>query len=749
MVRFGIALLAVAGLMTGCGGSGDAGEEDTTSAVTSATDVYWMANQCLFLSSEQGDELGYVSASASIPTYSILGGPAEAFYFKPTALGRYMLFDSQARWLVAGEVPQAAGLSQLDERADWQLYPAENNQYHLRSTVNDQWLAINGSQLQYAPTAELASSFYLTPTDGCAEFPEASTNSAGAPVRASFDDGAVWGMADAHAHVFGSMAFAGNVMSGDVFHPLGITKALQDCRAEHGVNGWMDLTGFITGGPGDEFDQISKIPARYIFGQPFHDTRGYPDFTFWPNAQTKTHAMGYYKWLERAHLGGLRLMVNLLVESPPLCQVARSLNQWYAPYDPGFRQNPDVVCTGEASAMAQLDATYALQNYIDAQEGGPGKGWLRIVTTPEQAREVIEQKKMAMIIGVELPDLFDCINGVETGSAQCSTEYVERRLDEYYDLGIRTVFPVHHYDNYFGGAVVFNPIVEIAKVVQNGELFRYEPCEEAGYDPLLALKIPQMYYNLFPEALKNLPLFPFLPQADNYCNAESVTPLGEHLALAMMKRGMLIETNHMSSKMKRAVLELAEAYDYPLMDTHQRKAWDDAGKAFESRYLALGGVRSPMPNMVVTVDEYAGIRKTCENSTSQDLAMQIEAVGDVRQQLGVDTGVVISTDVHGMVSQAQPRFGELANCDEMQMLPVEYPFTSVDGGVVFERQQTGNRVFDFNTDGLAHYGLLPDMVEDMRRQGLSEAKIESLFRGAESYLQAWEKALRRSAALTE
>ena len=129
--------------------------------------------------------------------------------------------------------------------------------------------------------------------------------------------------------------------------------------------------------------------------------------------------------------------------------------------------------------------------------------------------------------------------------------------------------------------------------------------------------------------------------------------------------------------------------------------------------------------------------------------MQIEAVGDVRQQLGVDSGVVISTDVHGMVSQAQPRFGELANCDEMQILPVEYPFTSVDGGVVFERQQTGNRVFDFNTDGLAHYGLLPDMIEDMRRQGLSEEKIENLFRGAESYLQAWEKALRRSAALTE
>ncbi len=45
---------------------------------------------------------------------------------------------------------------------------------------------------------------------------------------------------------------------------------------------------------------------------------------------------------------------------------------------------------------------YALQNYIDAQSGGPGKGWFRIVTDPFQARKVINQGKLAVVEGIEV-----------------------------------------------------------------------------------------------------------------------------------------------------------------------------------------------------------------------------------------------------------------------------------------------------------------------------------------------------------
>ncbi|MFF0004748.1 discoidin domain-containing protein [Streptomyces tibetensis] len=67
---------------------------------------------------------------------------------------------------------------------------------------------------------------------------------------------------------------------------------------------------------------------------------------------------------------------------------------------------------------------------------------------------------------------------------------------------------------------------------------------------------------------------------------------------------------------------------------------------------------------------------------------------------------------------------------------VTYPFKSVDGGSVIDRQTTGERTWDLNTDGAAHYGLVPDWIEDIRRVG-GQDTVDDLFRGAESYLDTW------------
>ncbi len=48
-----------------------------------------------------------------------------------------------------------------------------------------------------------------------------------------------------------------------------------------------------------------------------HATAGWPDFTDWPNAhKSSTHQVQYYKWLERAYLGGLRLVVQHATTQP-------------------------------------------------------------------------------------------------------------------------------------------------------------------------------------------------------------------------------------------------------------------------------------------------------------------------------------------------------------------------------------------------------------------------------------------------
>lgn len=54
------------------------------------------------------------------------------------------------------------------------------------------------------------------------------------------------------------------------------------------------------------------------------------------------------------------------------------------------------------------------------------------------------------------------------------------------------------------------------------------------------------------------------------------------------------------------------------------------------------------------------------------------------------------------------------------------------------------RTFDFNYDGLANYGLLPDLLQDTRADGLTNEQLGPLFQGAEALVEAWEKSCRLS-----
>ena len=61
----------------------------------------------------------------------------------------------------------------------------------------------------------------------------------------------------------------------------------------------------------------------------------------------------------------------------------------------------------------------------------------------------------------------------------------------------------------------------------------------------------------------------------------------------------------------------------------------------------------------------------------------------------------------------------------------------------FARQHSGERYFDLNADGVAHYGLFADLLADMQRGPGGKAAMRTLFRSAEAYLQMWELARAR------
>jgi len=66
--------------------------------------------------------------------------------------------------------------------------------------------------------------------------------------------------------------------------------------------------------------------------------------------------------------------------------------------------------------------------------------------------------------------------------------------------------------------------------------------------------------------------------------------------------------------------------------------------------------------------------------------------------------------------------------------------------IALTRSMAGElRDFDYNLDGLAHYGMLPDMFQDLQNVGFPD--LPALFGSAERYIEVWEASAQIGAAL--
>ncbi|MCG8337121.1 MAG: RICIN domain-containing protein, partial [Proteobacteria bacterium] len=123
------------------------------------------------------------------------------------------------------------------------------------------------------------------------------------------------------------------------------------------------------------------------------------------------------------------------------------------------------------------------------------------------------------------------------------------------------------------------------------------------------------------------------------------------------------------------------------------------------------------------------------NFNTHKIAPLIEEHLDVVEQTPYLPGVSFGTDMSGLGDQPAPR-------DDAETNPLNYPFTT-EHGLTFYKQISGNRTFDLNRDGVAHYGLVADHVQDIREQA-SPRVYESIMNSAEAYLQMWERALQHT-----
>ncbi len=515
------------------------------------------------------------------------------------------------------------------------------------------------------PTPSSAATDWWTPT--ARPTLDAQVNVTGEPFTGTNAAGEVRGFVDAHNHLFSNEAFGGRLICGKVFSEAGVADALKDCP-EHYPDGTLAIFDYITHG-----------------GDGKHDPTGWPTFKDWPAYDSMTHQANYYAWIERAWRGGQRVLVNDLVTNGVICSVYF------------FK---DRSCDEMTSIRLQAKLTYDLQAYIDKQYGGTGKGWFRIVTDSEQARKVIEQGKLAVILGVETSEPFGCKQVLDI--AQCSKADIDKGLDELYALGVRSMFLCHKFDNALCGVRFdeggLGTAINVGQFLSTGTFWQTEKCTTAMHDNPIG--------GAASTAEQELPDGVEVPDyvADAQCNKRGLTELGEYAVRGMMQRKMMLEIDHMSVKATGRVLDMFEAASYPgVLSSH---SWMDLN--WTERVYSLGGF----------VAQYM--------HGSEEFVKEAARTDALREKYGVGYGY--GTDFNGVGSHPGPR-GETAT-------KVTYPFTSVDGGSVIDRQTSGQRTFDINTDGAAHAGMIPDWIEDIRKAGGQDA-VGDLFRGAESYLGTW------------
>ncbi|MFD4856297.1 discoidin domain-containing protein [Streptomyces atratus] len=502
--------------------------------------------------------------------------------------------------------------------------------------------------------------------------PDAQIDVTGEPFKGTDAQGRVRGFVDAHDHIMANEGFGGRLICGKPFSEQGVADALKDCP-EHYPDGSLAIFDFVTKG-----------------GDGKHDPNGWPTFKDWPAHDSLTHQQNYYAGIERAWRGGQRVLVNDLVTNGVICSVYF------------FK---DRSCDEMTAIRLEAKKSYDMQAFIDKMYGGPGKGWFRIVTNSAQAREVIAQGKLAVVLGVETSEPFGCKQILDI--AQCSKEDIDRGLDELRELGVSSMFLCHKFDNalcgvrYDSGAL--GTAINVGQFLSTGTFWKTETCRGPQHDNPIGNAVAA-------EAEKQLPKGVAVPSyaSGAQCNTRGLTGLGEYAVRGLMKRHMMLEVDHMSVKAADQAFDVLESESYPgVISSH---SWMDLG--WTERLYKLGGFAT----------QYMS-----ESAAFSSEARRTDALRE-KYQVGYGYG----TDMNGVGGWPGPRGGDIPN-------PVKYPFRSTDGGSVIDKQTTGERTWDFNTDGAAHYGLVPDWIEDIRIVGGQEV-VDDLFTGAESYLRTWGNA---------
>lgn len=466
------------------------------------------------------------------------------------------------------------------------------------------------------------------------------------------------GFADMHLHQMSEYAYAGAWYWGS--HTGDEATAMQACSGGDILGGDHARTKL---GPLNEF--LGQIPGTQgDTGLHFGKKNGYPSYDGWPRWDTIAHQTVPADKLLAAHQGGLNLYLTSAVNFEPLCDTMPEANRV-----PGYG------CDDMQAVDRQITAAWRFAADHD---------WVEIARSPAEARRIIGQGKLAMVLSVEITELFT------TGDWQA-------QLDAYYDLGVRSIQFAHQLNNRFAGVAPHHWIFKFFELLNRGAPFELD---EEGH------------------------------------NTMGLTDDGKALARAFMDRGMIVDIAHLSERgIGELALISAQRGFYPINVSHghlrsimredkqdEEKTVPDDIALIVRQTGGMFGLRSG-PEGVRSYPR-SGVANDCDGS-SKSFA---QAYAYATQGLGLN--VAFASDFNGFIQQLRPRFG---GADETCGAAL-----SDDEKIRQQALQTQRSGTALDTDGFGHIGLEPAVRDELAAFGLD---VSALDQSAEHVLQMWERCL--------
>ena len=418
----------------------------------------------------------------------------------------------------------------------------------------------------------------------------------------------VVGLADFHSHQFGYLGFGGTAIS-------------------HSINVSDNCIPIL---PFEVSFVIRDIVRKGLFEEATNQASSGQCFPTFSNIASQRADVDN---LKRAWQYGLRLMVMFAVSSEFLCEVAGLASP--RPSD-------------RAAVELQIQAAKDLQARIDNEAGGAGRGWYRIVTSPADARQVIYDGKLAVVLGIEAADVFGCrvrakstvfgvpaLNPFEdtpnenTYDRDCDDGLIGLRdiyrntdptedlstygsqathkalalLEHYWALGVRDYFPTHNIDAVATGTALSIDLLHAN--VNPGNIGRGSPLLDRSDD------INRVIRAIRPQNLSSN-CSSIISFDGGRCNLFGFSDLGRELVRTMAANGAIIEADHMSLQSRRE-LEADEGPlggVYPLISSHSGIAALNHGNANNegqlqdqeiNRIIRAGGAFAPRLPPVIAV----------------------------------------------------------------------------------------------------------------------------------------------------